>query len=269
MISCPSCLSKKTEFAFNKKDFKFRKCLSCNLIFCSNIPRENELQEYYLKDDFCSKERAKFIVNLENRYFLGKFRKYLGKKKEQKKILDFGCGRGVLMELLKAQGHHVEGVDFSKDNINADRKKGLDVTRAMKKDAKNKYDVVIMKYVLEHLTRPLKTMKTIRNSMKNKGIIIIDIPNIDGKDFKKLGKEWLIIDPPYHLLFFNKNSIRVFLEKEGFEIISIEDSKIPSYLFPFNTPFPINVPFKAARLMIPRALLKGQGSNLQIVAEKK
>jgi hypothetical protein len=77
-----------------------------------------------------------------------------------------------------------------------------------------------------------------------------------------------MIDPPYHLLFFNKRSIRIFIEKKGFEIISLKDSKIPSYIFPFNTPFPLNIPFKLAYLMIPRSLIKHEGSNLELVAKR-
>ena len=105
--------------------------------------------------------------------------------------------------------------------------------------------------------------------LKVGGYLFIDVPNINSKDFKVLGKDWRIISPPFHLLYFNKKSMQFFLENNGFKTIKLEDSEIPSYIFPFNLPLIFNVFIKVLYLMIPPVLIKSEGSSLMVVARKK
>ena len=70
---CPACSSNRTIFLFNKNKFPFRRCNNCELVFCSKIPDSKTLQEYYSKNEFCTRERSTFMTRLENKYFLMMF----------------------------------------------------------------------------------------------------------------------------------------------------------------------------------------------------
>jgi len=262
---CPACLSKNTAYRFDKNGFRIEECKKCGLFFCSKVPTAEKLKKYYEKDEYCCKKRNAFIVKLENKYFLRRFRKYI---KKNSVILDYGCGKGELIEILNKRGHYAEGVDLSQRNKEIGRKKGIKINSGLDPKKKRAYDIIIMRCSLEHMAEPILLINKLKNALKDGGYLFIDVPNINSKDFKVHGKNWVIVCPPYHLLYFSKKSMNAFLKNNGFKIIKLEDSKIPSYIFPFNTPLIFNVFIKIAYLMIPSSLIKSEGSSLMIIAKK-
>lgn len=81
-----------------------------------------------------------------------------------KKILDVGCGGGLLAEALAERGAHVTGIDGSQDMIDAAREhtaeSGLAIdyqciqTRELVAQAKGTFDIVVGYEMLEHVDRP-------------------------------------------------------------------------------------------------------------------
>ena len=60
------------------------------------------------------------------------------------------------------------------------------------------------------------SIKVICNSVKNKGSLIIAVPNIDSFDSKLYKESWAGFDVPRHLYHFNHESLISFIEKQGF-----------------------------------------------------
>jgi len=102
------------------------------------------------------------------------------------KILDFGCGEGELVELLSKKGYQVEGFDVAQINIdNAKsrlKKIGLD-TKVIKggiDDVKNKYDLVVMDNVIEHITEDEieSVVKKVKEKLNDDGQILVITPHV-------------------------------------------------------------------------------------------
>ena len=101
------------------------------------------------------------------------------------KILDIGCGGGIICEPLARLGAKVTGIDFAPNNIKAakihSKKNKLKINYIYKDIEKSKldekFDIIIMFEVLEHLDNWKKTIKNIKKNLNKNGTIIISTIN--------------------------------------------------------------------------------------------
>jgi 2-polyprenyl-3-methyl-5-hydroxy-6-metoxy-1,4-benzoquinol methylase len=104
------------------------------------------------------------------------------------RVLEIGCNKGFLMAALASLGfRRLTGIDLSPDDIQV--AKGLvPEAELLCTDAeshleqkKATYDFVILKAVLEHVSKEkvIPFLMKVRNALKEDGMIIIDVPNMD------------------------------------------------------------------------------------------
>ena len=101
------------------------------------------------------------------------------------RILDVGCGGGIICEPLARLGAKVTGIDFAPNNISAakihSKKNKLKINYIHKDVEKSKldgkFDLILMFEVLEHLDDWKKTIKKIKKNLNKNGIIIISTIN--------------------------------------------------------------------------------------------
>lgn len=99
---------------------------------------------------------------------------------KERKILDVGCGDGLLLEALSKKGISVSGVDISEEGAKKCREKGFDVsvidaTTERLPYSDGSFDSVIMLDILEHVYSPEVLLKeAVRVSTRG---IIISVPN--------------------------------------------------------------------------------------------
>jgi 2-polyprenyl-3-methyl-5-hydroxy-6-metoxy-1,4-benzoquinol methylase len=151
------------------------------------------------------------------------------------RVLEVGCGAGVLGERLKSSGKatHVTGVELSTHAASLARSR-LDEVRigdieSMPLDAwHGQFDTLVVADVLEHLRDPWAALFRLRDCLKDDGTVVASIPNIAHyKIIKKLlFTEWRyepggILDHT-HLRFFTRGSIEDLFRNAGFEILRIE-----------------------------------------------
>ncbi|HZF19023.1 MAG TPA: bifunctional glycosyltransferase family 2 protein/class I SAM-dependent methyltransferase [Burkholderiales bacterium] len=151
------------------------------------------------------------------------------------RVLEVGCGAGVLGERLKVSGKatHVTGVELSTHAV-ALAQSRLDVVQigdieSMPLDAWNgQFDTLIVADVLEHLRDPWAALFRLRDCLKDGGTVVASIPNIA---HYKIIKKLLFADWRYepggildhmHLRFFTRGSMEDLFRNAGFEILRIE-----------------------------------------------
>ncbi len=160
------------------------------------------------------------------------WQKYFGKflpENKDAKIIELGCGSGGFIYWFKQIGYQVaEGVDISIEQVEIAKKLGIkniyqaDIKNFLNNSITNnsitKYDVVIMRDILEHFTKDeiLDILELVYKSLKNNGIIIIQVPNAENPFSGRLRYGDFT-----HEIGFTANSVRQALLIFSFENIAV------------------------------------------------
>ena len=72
--------------------------------------------------------------------------------------------------------------------------------------------------VIEHLADPVKTFKDLHKLLKHNGILFIYTPNSKSISFDQMKDKQNLVIPPWHLHYFNPNSMKQ-LSKNKFKTI--------------------------------------------------
>ncbi len=144
-------------------------------------------------------------------------KKQLSDFKGIKKVLDFGCGPGFWMEMLRESGSEPIGVDISPEHIKICKKKGF---KAFIGDVKylshfpsNSFDGILCSFVIEHLDRREIDfmLKQFYRILKPKGILMINTDNWHSA-YKKF------FDDSTHKTPFTKTSLKELVESKKFRV---------------------------------------------------
>jgi len=108
----------------------------------------------------------------------------IGKEIKGKRVLDVGCGDGVLSYLLAKKGANVIGIDSSEEAIRFAKERCRDLSNLNFQVAsayelpfsKDNFDYVISSEVIEHLKYPEKMLAEIKRIWNGRGKIIITTP---------------------------------------------------------------------------------------------
>ena len=132
-----------------------------------------------------------------------------------KKVLDVGCGNGVLLSKIKCLGFDVFGVDISDVAINQLKQyHNIDgIACKVPPVPKGYYDCIVASEFLEHFNVPDKVLL---DFVKHSDSLIVAVPN------NVLGND----ECNEHYQKFNKNSLRDLLERYyiNVEVLDIVDS---------------------------------------------
>lgn len=145
-------LEKMYEIEHHSKRYSVAKCKNCGFVFVNPQPSLKELSEYYNGLYKIPIETIKISQTNKAKY-VSKIIKNLKKGN----LLEVGCSYGFLINNLHKNGWNVEGIEISKEASDYARNiLGLDVFtgKIEEYNPKEKFDVIIMMDVLEHLTDP-------------------------------------------------------------------------------------------------------------------
>ncbi len=186
------------------------------------------------------------------------------------KVLDVGCGNGIISIHLGKLGFNVTGIDVSEKTIETARKNNIygnvqfRVQSAEElKASGEQFDVIICSEVLEHLQNPSALLQVLHPSLKPDGILIVTVPNGKGpresfvtKPVLKMrnsnGFLWKMIsklkkgmgytgttvqsaaDNLDHVQFFTRNALKNLATENNFTIVKFGKANFIEDVFPFS-----------------------------------
>ncbi|MDF2472552.1 MAG: methyltransferase [Anaerocolumna sp.] len=142
-----------------------------------------------------------------------------------KDILDFGCGNGGFLEYAKEYTNKTFGIEIekaSRDDLNS---MGFTVWETIN-NCSQKFDVITLFHVLEHLENPILYLKEFRYYLNDKkdSQIIIEVPNAN-EALLSIYNSKPFADYTYwspHLFLYNHHNIEILAEKADLKINWIE-----------------------------------------------
>lgn len=243
-IKCDICGSKDFKKIYQIKDtltyfenpFDLVRCHNCELVFISPRPAGEAMIHFYPEDfvayqmeyqDAALFDVKRKLVNFVSLKIANQrvdiLRKHVNMNKNIS-LLDFGCGAGeFLMQVRQKFSCSVLGVDFAGPPIEKCKLKGVECFTVEEFENKNFFfDVVTLWHVLEHTSSPNKLLQDLQSKMKQSGVLFIVVPNWNSLENKIFKARSFLLDPPRHLYQFSEETITHLLEKNGFEVQSID-----------------------------------------------
>jgi 2-polyprenyl-3-methyl-5-hydroxy-6-metoxy-1,4-benzoquinol methylase len=140
-------------------------------------------------------------------------------------ILDFGCGNGGLLKIIKEKkDKNIIGIELNKDLLKYLNAESINTFASISEISQNiNFDCIMLNHVLEHLYDPIDILKKIKQRMNKKTLLIIEVPHANDfliseyncEKFKKF-TFW-----SQHLILHTKQTLLNLLNIVGFSKIKI------------------------------------------------
>lgn len=153
--------------------------------------------------------------------------------KPNSRVLDIGCGNGVLGGTLRRNKNcYVCGLEIDPELVKLAEKQldsviNTDIQDLQKLSLNGGYDYVVCADILEHIPNPIPVLNVIKRFLTPKGYLLVSIPNIANWRIRMrllIGRfeyESLTITDPGHMRFYTKTTAKRLLEGCGYRVIKI------------------------------------------------
>jgi len=246
--------------------FSVVQCKSCGFAYTNPRPYGEELAKYYPDDagyfrPVIVEEKARKLTFLKKKLYNKILAAYLGyshlsdmnrlekiflmplfllvKRRveisgippfvQNGKMLEIGCSYGLYLKHMRELGWEVVGVepnrkaaDFGQKEFRLriinDSLENVDITE--------KFDVIAMRMVLEHLPSASKAVEKAFELLEEGGRLIIIVPDFSGIEFRLFKEYCYDLHVPAHLNHFTTLTLRQYLKKSGFKVEKIIHHRI-------------------------------------------
>ena len=141
-----------------------------------------------------------------------------------RRLLDFGCGAGLFLQVAARRGFDCYGVDLSADSIERARRRpsGRNTWHGAPRDvpevAAGGFDVVTLWSVLAHLAEPVDDLTMVRELLAPDGVALILTVNANSLLLKARRERWNGFTPN-HLKFYSPTTLPLLLRRAGFKAV--------------------------------------------------
>ena len=205
----------------SSKIFHLRQC-SCGFIYLNPRPIFEEIRKYYQIDNYDPHSKSLNTIKRKVYCYAQKLTlrwkyKIIRKYFQDGSLLDVGGGKGEFVEYFRRKGWNVILQDSIISNtIN----KNITFIRELS-DLKTsaKFDVITLWHSLEHIHNIKCLFNSLNDLLKESGILLIAVPNINAPERVFYKENWVAYDAPRHLYHFNLDRLKELLRQNGYSII--------------------------------------------------
>jgi SAM-dependent methyltransferase len=254
--------------------YRMVKCNGCGLVRSDPVVAPEVLSQLYAQSAFNYQDE---IAHLKTTYgkYLAKLNRYGGQKSA---LLEIGCGNGFFLQEALRQGYAtVQGIEPSADAIaKADPQVRLYILCDMMRPGlfeTDRFDVICLFQVLDHLPDPGVLLEECLNIMKPGGLILCINHNIEAASAKLLKQRSPVIDIEHTYLYSPPTITRMFSDHH-LQVKEVGAVSNHYTLYYFIRLLPLPSPLKHVMLRLIQKTALGRYTlslplgNLYIIAQK-
>lgn len=230
VASCPGCSSRDFgvsrgtgsafetvvgDCSFEQPDYEVRVCHHCGLYYKSNILHPEDLAHYYHQVDFTKWDigelypSEKAILSVLNQLPAGS------------KVLDYGCSDGRLLSHLDDR-YHKFGFELNEAAARIARQKQISI---LSKDeivtpSSLSFDAVVLSDIYEHLVNPTEVLKSLRERLSARGLLILFTGDGDSKACQRDVANFWYFRTVEHLCMLSKKHSEYLCRQLNMRLIS-------------------------------------------------
>lgn len=142
------------------------------------------------------------------------------------RLLDVGCGYGLLLDEARKRGYETLGLELSRDGARYARETlGLDVRElpleafgeGRNGDSPGEFDAIVLADVLEHLDDPVAAIDTCAALLRPGGVVCIVTPDPSSATARAAGSRWWGFLPA-HTVLLPRKTLRELISARGLVI---------------------------------------------------
>ena len=223
IISCPACAGRRVNIVKEwrlGKDHRAVACLECGLLFVDPQPPPDVLDAYYAPEGGWQASReekskpaqsrtkgaAPAMFAALDRYFPA------STPRPGARVFDFGCGSGTWLNSFHDHGWDTSGLEPCSHEAFVRHKRLTEIP------TDGQFDLVIAYHVLEHLPRPVDTLRELAQALRPGGHCLVSVPRLDRLsvhgDFK------YCLHRRNHIVAFTEACLRGLLARAGMGVVA-------------------------------------------------
>jgi SAM-dependent methyltransferase len=214
MRKCPICNEKDYRVKLQKYEFNIVRCVACSHVYVLNAKTATESP--------FNKEISVDAYKPRHVQIINQIKLVFNKSNRVIKIADIGAGYGHLAKLISKENRFdYHGFEPGIGRAEFCQKNGLNVVNQLFVISDEKYDVIIMDNVLEHVSNPIEIIDSIEKSLNNSGMFICIVPNVF--DIRQFNKNWRDVEhwqPNYHINYFSYTDLKKISSKFNMKLKS-------------------------------------------------
>lgn len=219
---CPLCYHHQGSIIYSQPPYQVIQCHHCGLGTLTPWPTTQELDRLYSGDYFEYAGEVDYYHDAVKKCDL--IEKIIPTTAA---VLDYGCGTGHVLKILKQKGYSVQGFDLS-PQIAAKARTFASVPVAsgqskMKTYPPQTFDVITAFDVIEHVKNFPELLTYFATWLKPGGKLLLTTPNLDSWDHRLCGSHWYgFTKIPQHLVYFNRHSLDLVCRRAGLNITHLQ-----------------------------------------------
>ena len=206
------------------------RCRDCGTVIQPMLPTGDSLHDLYRE----MSDTAYLAEEEGRRITARRLLEMIGQYNPSGRLLDVGCGHGLLLDEAKAMGYETLGLELSSANAaHARDELGLDVREVGLEDFADPdgFDVVVLADVIEHLADPKSAIDQCRELLAPGGLLCVVTPDPSSLTARIAGRRWWGFVPA-HTFLLPRLTLSELLSATGL-VVSENTDLVRSFAFSY------------------------------------